>query len=229
MNLFTNLLVENGFERTGEPLSQPLVVHAVAGAGKTSLIRRYLSLNPNSLAFTHGVPDRRNLSNRYIRPFDEPVPGYFCILDEYCADEYKDKWDVLIADPLQHNNEPLQPHYIKNQSHRLGRGTQELLAGLGIDLIGLNEEEEISVTHVLEGAIKGTVIALEPAARHLLIDHGLVPLCPKKVVGAEFPETTVVSIKPLRDVQDTASLYVALTRHTKRLNVRTTGLLNGAP
>lgn len=229
MNRFIELLVESGFERTGETLSQPLVVHAVAGAGKTSLVRQYLSLNPNSLAFTHGVPDKRNLQNRFIRPYDDPVPGYFCILDEYSADDYTERWDVLIADPLQHKNEPLVPHYIKRTSHRLGRGTQEILAGLGVHLEGLNEEEEVSVTHILEGEIRGTVIALDPAAKHLLLDHGVKPLCPSKTLGAEFPETTVVSFKPLQDFTDISELYIALTRHTRRLNVRTTGLPHRTP
>ena len=71
------------------------------------------------------------------------------------------------------------------------------------------------LTTVLAGPVPGIATGL------------LNQIFPNKEI--DTPETTVVSIKPLRDVQDTASLYVALTRHTKRLNVRTTGLLNGAP
>ncbi|BAJ17498.1 triple gene block 1 [Lagenaria mild mosaic virus] len=229
MNLFIEMLKENGFERTGLPLSSPLVVHAVAGAGKTTLIRKYLASNPNSLAFTHGIPDRRNLENRYLREFDSPVPGFFCILDEYPGGEYKEKWDVLIADPLQHENEPMSPHFIKATSHRFGKNTEDLLTGLGFNLIGLKESDRVNISHIFGGPILGEVIALEPAARHLLLDHGLKPHCPRSVLGQEFTEVTVVSFKPLSQFKDSADLYIALTRHSETLHVRTTGIPHPTP
>ena len=61
MNHFINLLLTKGFVRTNEPLESTLVVHAVAGAGKSTLIRQFLSEHPNARAYTHGIQIRPTL------------------------------------------------------------------------------------------------------------------------------------------------------------------------
>lgn len=68
MDRLIDLLTANGYSRTDHPISKPLVIHAVAGAGKTTLIRQFLKENPAINAQTLGTPDKPNLSRKMIRP-----------------------------------------------------------------------------------------------------------------------------------------------------------------
>nr|BAU45630.1 triple gene block protein1 [Alternanthera mosaic virus] len=220
MNHFINLLIEEGYVRTNEILSDVLVVHAVAGAGKSTLIRKFIHQHPQARAYTHGVPDPPNLEGRFIQPFKTPDPSHFNILDEYCAEPLTGAWSVLIADPLQHRAQALRPHYIKKESHRLGAATCRLLTQVGLEVHSHREEDEVDYKGVFEGPLYGTVIALDATVRALLLKHGVHPLCPAEVLGSEFEETTVVSELPLSQIKFKHALYIALTRHRRILHVR---------
>ena len=93
------LLTANGYTRTDSPLSKPLVVHAVAGAGKTTLIRDFLRTHSMTNAQTLGTPDKPNLTRKMIRQYSMPRANHFNILDEYCAQPLKGSWDAVFADP----------------------------------------------------------------------------------------------------------------------------------
>lgn len=220
MNHFINLLIEEGYVRTNEILTDTLVVHAVAGAGKSTLIRKFILQHPHARAYTHGVPDPPNLEGRFIQAFKGPDSTHFNILDEYCAEPLSGSWNVLIADPLQHKSQALRPHYIKKTSHRLGKATCSLLTSVGLEVTSEKEEDVVDYRGVFEGPLFGTVIALDSTARTLLCRHGIQPLCPSEVLGSEFDEVTVVSELPLHQVRLKHSLYIALTRHRKSLHVR---------
>ena len=92
MDTLISLLTANGYSRTDLPISKPLVVHAVAGAGKTTLIREFLKLHPSVNAQTLGTPDKPNLSRKMIRQYSMPKANHFNILDEYCAQPLKGSW-----------------------------------------------------------------------------------------------------------------------------------------
>nr|URG39488.1 TGB1 [Alternanthera mosaic virus] len=220
MNHFINLLIEEGYVRTNEILSDTLVVHAVAGAGKSTLIRKFIHQHPQARAYTHGVPDPPNLEGRFIQAFKSPDPNHFNILDEYCAEPLSGGWNVLIADPLQHRSQALRPHYIKGESHRLGVATCELLTRVGLPVLSHKTEDQVDYQGIFEGPLFGTVIALDSTVRALLLKHGISPLCPAEVLGSEFEETTVVSEVSLSQVKFKHALYIALTRHKKSLHVR---------
>lgn len=220
MNSFIDFLVAEGFTRTNAPISGALVVHAVAGAGKSTLIRKYIQHNPNARAFTHGIPDPPNITSRFIQPFQSPVPGAFNILDEYCAAPLTGDWDVLLADPLQHRNGGLVPHYIKECSHRLGPQTCSLLRSLGIHITSTKTEDTVNRSGLFDGPIYGQPLALDSQAGALLASHGIVAPCPTGVLGREFPIVTVVSTIPLKSVKFKHALYGALSRHINELHVR---------
>lgn len=220
MNHFINLLTEEGYVRTNEILSDSLIVHAVAGAGKSTLIRKFISQHPQARAYTHGVPDPQNLEGRFIQGYQNPNPAHFNILDEYCAEPTPSFWNVLIADPLQHEASALRPHFIKRVSHRLGEATCSLLTEVGLHISSSKVEDLVDYQGIFEGPIFGTVIALDTTVRALLVRHGLHPLCPTEVLGLEFDEVTVVSELPLHQVRSKHLLYIALTRHRKVLHVR---------
>ena len=220
MDTLISLLTTNGYSRTDLPISKPLVVHAVAGAGKTTLIREFLRLHPSVNAQTLGTPDKPNLSRKMIRQYSMPKANHFNILDEYCAQPLKGSWDAVFADPLQHPDFAVEPHFIKETSHRLGAQTCQLISDLGILIYPGAEDQPVSRKGVFEGELYGTVIALDSYIRDLAQRHGVKTLCPKATIGQQYPVVTVLSSLPLESVENSTELYIALTRHTQELHVR---------
>lgn len=155
MDRLIDLLTANGYSRTDHPISKPLVIHAVAGAGKTTLIRQFLKENPAINAQTLGTPDKPNLSRKMIRPHTGPKANHFNILDEYCAQPLKGSWDAVFADPLQHPDYALEPHFIKETSHRLGPSTCRLISELGILIYPGAEDQLVTRKGVFEGELYG--------------------------------------------------------------------------
>nr|BAU68242.1 25 kDa protein [Cactus virus X] len=215
METLTALLIANGYTRTDLPISKPLVIHAVAGAGKTTLIRQFLHQHSATNAQTLGTPDKPNLSRKMIRQFSMPKANHFNIvvtvlsslaleqvedstalyialtrhtLDEYCAQPLKGSWDAVFADPLQHPDYALEPHFIKETSHRLGPSTCELISSLGILIYPDSEDQVVTRKGVFESELFGVVIALDEAIFQLAGRHGLKPLCPKATIGLQFPK-----------------------------------------
>lgn len=220
MDRLIPLLTANGYTRTDLPLSKPAVIHAVAGAGKTTVIREFLATNSNVNAVTHGTPDKPNLSRKMIKAYSLPKANHFNILDEYCAQPLKGSWDAVFADPLQHPDFAVEPHFIKETSHRLGSATCDLISSLGIMIYPAGEEQVVQRLGVFEGQLFGTVIALDPTIQDLARRHGVPTVCPRSTIGLQFPVVTVLSSLPLEEVGDNTELYIALTRHTKELHVR---------
>ena len=220
MDRLIDLLTANGYSRTDHPISKPLVIHAVAGAGKTTLIRQFLKENPAINAQTLGTPDKPNLSRKMIRPHTGPKANHFNILDEYCAQPLKGSWDAVFADPLQHPDYALEPHFIKETSHRLGPSTCRLISELGILIYPGAEDQLVIRKGVFEGELYGTVIALDKPIQELARRHSIEALCPKSTIGLQFQQVTVLSSLPLESVEDSTELYIALTRHTREIHVR---------
>lgn len=221
MNTFTNSLLAEGFTRTQRPLSEPIVVHAVAGAGKSTLIRKLLKQSDEFRAHTHGPPDPKTLDCTSILPFTSNPPQHlFNILDEYPLASPKG-YKALFADILQHRNNHLPPHFIKFTSHRLAPSTTQFIADhLGIPIQGEGSAELTSVQPVLGSPLYGTIISLTPETSSLLTSHKAQFFCPDQVLGQEFEVVTVLSAIPIRHLKDHSGAYIALTRHTKELHVR---------
>nr|QHA79275.1 triple gene block 1 [Papaya mosaic virus] len=220
MNHFINCLVAEGFVRTNEPLTDTLVVHAVAGCGKSTLVRRFLEEQPLSRAYTHGKPDPPNLEGRFIQAFRTPSPDYFNILDEYCKEPLTAKFQVLIADPLQYRTQPLRPHYTNHKSYRLGPQTCQLLSSCGIRIEShRSDQDTVKCGGIFGSPLFGQVISLDRQANDLLKAHGVQALCPVETIGQEYPVVTVVSSEPLEQVRFKDQVYIALSRHTKELHV----------
>ncbi|BAC16786.1 tgb1 [Tulip virus X] len=222
METILTALEKAGFTRTKLPLSKPLVIHAVAGAGKTTLIQSLLAEHPNLSAQTAGVPQNPTLDGAYIRKLTIPESNKLNILDEYAAlHPLKGSWDVVCADPLQHPNTALRPHFLKTTSHRLCPATTGLISKLICPCSSSRPEPtKITVTGLFESPLFGTIISLDDTCHKLLQAHGLQPHCPESVLGLEFPVVTVVSSLPLHEIVEKHRLYISLSRHTQELHVR---------
>nr|UOF93381.1 triple gene block 1 protein [Plantago yellow mosaic virus] len=224
MNTVISLLEQFKFQRTKEPLSTPLVVHAVAGAGKSTLIRAALEADPSIRAYTHGVPDPPSLDANSILSFNPNPPSHTTnLLDEYPVRDPPKAFACLLADPLQHTGVKKRPHFISRKSHRLGPSTAKLLATVGIHFEGAGPAILASASGIFDAALFGKIIALDSTVGDLLRRHGVVFSFPHEVLGQEFPIVTVVSALSLPEVCDKESLYIACSRHTQELHVRAPG------
>nr|AMY62719.1 triple gene block protein 1 [Plantago asiatica mosaic virus] len=222
MDVILSTLTSNNFQRTNTPISKPLVVHAVAGAGKTTLIQNLLPNHPNLSAQTAGTPQSPNLTGAYIRILTGLEVNKLNLLDEYAAlQPLKGSWDVVLADPLQHPGLALRPHFVKSISHRLCPETTKLISKLICPCTSSRSDSSIiQFSGLFEGPLLGTIIALDSTTQNLLQAHRAPFLCPTTALGLEFDTVTVVSARPLEEIQDKVGLYISLSRHRTQLHVR---------
>lgn len=201
----------NTYNRTSEPTSFPIVVHAVAGSGKTTIVRNLLQAHPTLTAVTFGTPDPVNLSGRRISAPTSPAD----IVDEYLAGPAQPTAKLLLADPLQHKATPLRAHFTCNRTQRFGKETCKLLNTLGVDVLS-SKEDEVVYANAFETDPEGTIIALGEDAVQLLSDHNADFLLPCQALGLTFDVVTVLTDAPLEE-QDFTNRYIACSRHRDKL------------
>jgi hypothetical protein len=223
----TRRLLTNGYHRTDEPRAPgtPIVVHAVAGAGKTTFLRSLLTFRDVEV-FTAGTHDPPCLTGKHIRCARAPLPGAFNILDEYPAwPTYRtEPWHALFADNLQHSQPSLRAHFTCDLTYRFGEATAAALRLLGFSIrtrLPAHACAGLSWANIFEGYIYGQVITLDAAAHHLALSHGLNPITAEAARGLEFDVTTVLTTaEHVHDLPWKALVYVALTRHRRHCHLR---------
>lgn len=203
----------SAYTRTSQPISSPLVVHAVAGSGKTSIVREILHSAPSQVAVTYGTPDPVNLSGHSI---GLPKPGAD-IVDEYLAAPDLTGAKLVLADPLQHKREPLRAHFVSRNTKRFGKETCELLQSLGVDIVS-ELEDTVLFADAYSVDPEGVIIALGQDAVQLLEDHHAEFLRPCQVLGSTYDVVTVLTDAPLEE-QDFTDRYIACSRHRTKLLV----------
>lgn len=226
MEIVLSNILDFGFKRTKLPLTnkQLIVIHAIAGAGKSTLIRRILENVPEAQAYTHGVPDSQTLSGRRIKAYSErpATPGPLDIIDEYLGGSFTGA-KVILCDPYQYSETAQEAHFTQNTSKRFGRNTAKLLRSLEFD-VESEREDVLLTTDIWQEEIQGTIIAYEEEVQQWVSAHGAICLHPREIRGKTFQETTVictdlqVCCEELRHL-----LYVALTRHRTKLIIASQG------
>nr|QQG34621.1 TGB1 [Yucca alphaflexivirus 1] len=210
MDFLLTLLDSNAsYTRTSIPLSLPLVVHAVAGAGKTHLLTQLLHSCPSVTVHTLGAPIPRDSTCRGsggdLRVFN--------VLDEYQIAADTSSYQALFGDPLQGPSDKAYPdaHYVNTTSLRFGRQTCQLLNSIGITCSSVRPDQVV-VQRPFGAEPRGQVIALDSEGFEYLRAHQLQPRRPCELAGQTFDECTVLVTRRLRDYQSN-ELYIALTRH----------------
>ncbi|BAG06155.1 triple gene block protein 1 [Phaius virus X] len=212
MELYTGELQQK-FHRTNVPLKFPIVLHTVAGAGKTTFVRQLINKYSHLTACTFGTPDPPNLLGRYITA---PCP-FPDVVDEYPLCEEYSGVKLLVADPLQHRRGVLPAHYTGTHTFRFGKSTCDLLKTLGV--VATSDKEDIVSRHpAFNFDPEGLIIALGPEAVELLEAHSLPFLRPCQALGLTTSVVTLLTDKPL-DEQDPVDAYISITRHTDKLNI----------
>jgi hypothetical protein len=199
------------YERTPLPLQEPIIVHTVAGAGKTTLVRSWLRRAPHLKAITGGQPDPPNLEGvGLLRPH-----GRADIVDEYPAVPDLEGAKVLLADPLQHRGLTRPAHFIGRRTHRFGKSTCELLKSWGINCTA-TKEDTVSKAGLFDSDLIGTIVAVDDDAAELLSSHSAQFLTPCQALGLTFEAVTAVSTVPIEEA-DPVNRYIACSRHSQQL------------
>nr|QBQ82431.1 TGB1 [Lily virus X] len=216
MEFYTGILnINPRLRRTHVPLSIPIVVHTVAGHGKTTLVRQILAQKPDVIARTYGRPDPPHLTGVGILGPE----GDAHIVDEYPAgDLSKHPSAILIlADPLQHRRPSRPAHYISEETARFGTETCKLLSTLSIHCTSTHSDQ-VQEHDIFSFEPEGVIISLGQEATDLLRAHKAEFLLPCQTLGETFDTVTLVTDRPLQE-QDPIDAYIAVTRHRKVLHI----------
>nr|UZP17222.1 Triple gene block 1 Protein [Daphne virus X] len=215
------------FNRTQRPLSLPIVVHAIAGSGKSTCIRGILDLFSNSAAFTFGKPDPFSLERKTIKPFSCYRPAPITIIDEYgfTNEPIPEGTFVILTDPYQSFREELyEPHFTSLKTYRLGPTTCFIINQLfETELTSLAEKETVSFHNIYNFEPVGTIIAFQSEVCELLRTHKARFFHPSEVLGKEFPIVTLILSENLADIPQSERylLFICLSRHSHRLHILT--------
>nr|QED43055.1 TGB1 [Asparagus virus 3] len=208
------------FTRSRRPFSLPLVVHGVAGSGKTHLLRKISAHFPDltHCSFAPQIIDPD--SGRKQSPVTtEPTD----LLDEYLGGPNPVVRLLKVCDPLQYDcPEPEVPHYFSLTTRRFCPRTTTLLNSLfGCHIVSLvNTTCQVQLHDPYTEDPLGTVVSLSPDITRLLLRHGCATTPISDLWGANL---SVVSCY-LHSLEDAlthyrAPLFLTLTRHTTELHI----------
>ena len=218
LEYLVNLLDFYGFSRTSRSFSLPLVIHGVAGCGKSTIISKVSCAYPKliSASFSPQLIDPD--SGRRQSAVDGSTVD---LLDEYLAGINPTVRLAKFCDPLQYDcQSPEEPHYRALHSHRFCPATAQLLNKIfGCHITSkLTTSATIRFADAFAEDPEGQVITFEPELESLLTAHG----CPTTPVadlwGRNIPYVSVYTSSIDYALENyRSSLFLALTRHQKQL------------
>nr|UTM72624.1 triple gene block protein 2 [Banmivirus BanMMV] len=211
------LILNSGFLETGHPVIDRIVIHGVAGCGKSTLTRELLK--DENFNIVNTLSDSCfNLEGQLIKKELTTLKNKINILDEYLSVDNHEGFQILLADPFQYKKIPYLAHYIKKESHRLKKELIPILTEIGIEVE--TREGGLSIIHGSAYDIepKGKIISIEPEVIEYVSKHGLEVHHSTCVQGQEFESVTFYHSKDLKNLER-SELYVALTRVKNELRI----------
>lgn len=211
------LILDSGFVATGLPIVDKIVIHGVAGCGKSTLTKELLKDNNfnivNILSESNSNLEGQSI-NQELVTFEDKIN----ILDEYLSADHHEGFQVLLADPFQYKKAPYPAHYIKRRSHRFKRELIPILAEIGIEV-----ETEENGLRIIQGSAyeiepKGKIISIEVEVIKYISKHGLEAHHSTCVQGQEFEFVTFYHSEALKNLER-SDLYIALTRVKEELRI----------
>lgn len=219
MDILVNLLCKYNFSRVSSRLEQPVVIHCVPGAGKSSLIRELIRQDNRFVAYTAGIPDEPDLSGCWIKKWEGSIPsGKLLLLDEYTLLDSLPEAFAVFGDPVQLNSTVVrEAHFTCNISRRFGTSTGQLLRELGWD-IQAEGPDLVQVSNIFTVEPVGTVIYFEEEVGCLLRRHGVKAKSLAEIRGQTFTTVTFVTSES-SPLISRVSAYQCLTRHREALYI----------
>nr|WAB21273.1 triple gene block protein 2 [Banmivirus BanMMV] len=209
------LIERSGFEATNHEISNVIVIHGVAGCGKSTLTKE-LAKDKNFNVINPLSNEEFNLEGQCIKKELNTFCNKINVLDEYLSVDCQSGFQVLLADPFQYEKVPLLANYVKKLSHRFKRELLPILLEIGIEVEAESEGLTITRGSAYEIEPKGKVITTEEQVAKYVLSHGLDVCYPNCVQGQEFEIVTFYHCKDLRELKR-SELYVALTRVKEEL------------
>nr|AEM23891.1 triple gene block protein 1 [Nerine virus X] len=203
------------------PNIQTIIIHCCAGAGKTTFIRELLEQFPEVQAYTHSqhLAAEKTISGRNFHHFSEYQPGYLDVIDEYLAGPIPETCHFCFADPYQYNIDALPAHFICNKSYRFGTLTADYLNSLGYQVRSAGGSDSIRFIDLAHWEPEGICITQDSDILNLLTRHGISAYHPCETLGLQFNCVDYLVPKLPTPATADANTYLALTRHSSRLNV----------
>lgn len=204
-------LIESfGFVATNNPITDKIIIHGVAGCGKSTLTKELVK-DSNFNVVNALSNEKFNLIGQYIKKEPVALENKINVLDEYLSIDDHEGFQVLLADPFQYIQKPLLANYIKRRSHRFKKELVPILLELGIEV-----EVEEEGLNIIKGSAydvepKGQIICIEDEVTKYVSKHGLDVYHPCCTQGQEFETVTIYHKKELKELRR-SDLYIALTR-----------------
>nr|WAB21303.1 triple gene block protein 2 [Banmivirus BanMMV] len=211
------LIESSGFVATNNPITDRIIIHGVAGSGKSTLTKELIK--DSNFNVVNALSDEKfDLVGRYISKEPIALAGKINVLDEYLSVDNHEGFQVLLADPFQYIHKPYPANYIKKESHRFKKELVPILLELGIEV-----EVEKEGLNIIKGSAydiepEGQVICVEEEVAEYVSKHGLEIHHPRCVQGKEFEVVTFYYKEELKEL-DRSDLYIALTRVKKELRL----------
>lgn len=210
------LLIErSGFVATSNEIVDVIVIHGVAGCGKSTLTKE-LARDKNFNVVNALSKEEFNLEGQCISRKLVTFSDKINVLDEYLSVDRRQGFQVLLADPFQYEKVPLLANYIKKTSHRFKKELIPILSEIGIEVEAEREGLAIIRGSAYEIEPKGKIITTEEQVAKYVSNHGLNICYSDCVQGQEFDIVTFYHCKDLKELKR-AELYVALTRVREEL------------
>nr|WAB21398.1 triple gene block protein 2 [Banmivirus BanMMV] len=211
------LIEASGFTATGNVITDKIVIHGVAGCGKSTLTKA-LAEDESYNVVNVLSKEEFSLTGCYIKKEIVKFDNKINVLDEYLSVDSHDGFQVLLADPFQYKKTPYLANYIKKKSHRFKKELIPLLLEIGIEV-----EADEEGLHVIRGSAyvvepRGKIISIEDDVIEYVSKHGLNICYPSCVQGQEFENVTFYHCKGLKELER-SELYIALTRVKNELRI----------
>nr|WAB21323.1 triple gene block protein 2 [Banmivirus BanMMV] len=204
-------LIESfGFVTTDNPITDKIIVHGVAGCGKSTLTKELIK--DSNFNVVNALSDEKfDLTGQFIKKEPIALAGKINVLDEYLSVNDHKGFQVLLADPFQYVQKPYLANYVKKKSHRFKKELVPILSELGIEVEVEEEGLDITKGSAYDIEPKGQVICVEKEVAKYVSEHGLEVHYPCCVQGQEFEAVTLYHKRELRELSR-SDLYIALTR-----------------
>nr|WAB21233.1 triple gene block protein 2 [Banmivirus BanMMV] len=209
------LIEKNGFTATGNEIVDVIVIHGVAGCGKSTLTKE-LAKDKNFNIVNALSNEEFNLEGQFIKKELTVLNDKINVLDEYLSVNCQKGFQVLLADPFQYEKKPLLANYVKKVSHRFKKELLPILSEIGIEIEAEKEGFTVIRGSAYEIEPKGKIITTEEQVAEYVSSHGLDICYPSCVQGQEFDTVTFYHCRNLNELKR-SELYVALTRVKEEL------------
>ncbi|UOH28272.1 triple gene block protein 1 [Kudzu virus D] len=224
MNNIIELFEKSGFVKISDKNNPPYFLHAVPGAGKTSLLKDLLQENRQVRVYSKICIEKPNLSGRYIKLYRDEVldESFINILDEYAFGSFVEGFDFYLGDPLQLSLDlTREADFIKSTSYRVPKPVCEFLCAAGHLISGVTEGS-ISFETFFGEEPSGTILAYQKEVLDYLRSYNLAVLSPCEVQGREFDLVTLFVAGILSEEAQCKEFYCCATRAKSKLIIRST-------